>query len=266
MAKGLDGRKREGTKRREHICELLLEHSYVDVGELCAQLGANVSTIRRDLERLEAEGAVRRVHGGAYAHAAQTGVEIDFSLRLNFHTDAKRRIAHQAALLINNGDSVYLDAGTTALMVAEELVNRRSLDVVTNSLAAAEILRPAKGINLYVVGGRYLGHTRSLIGPMAEQGIRAFRFRKMILATGGIDYKNEVLTMSALEEIPIKRAAMAQSEQVILVIDRSKFGKPSLISMIPLANVHTLVTDAPPPEDAAAVFRNLHIEVITPQD
>ena len=266
MAKRLDGRKREGAQRRQHICELLLERGYVDVGELSAQLGVNVSTIRRDLDGLEAEGAVRRVHGGAYAHAAQTGVEIDFSLRLNFHVDAKRRIAHQAGLLINNGDTVYLDAGTTALMVAEELVSRRSLDVVTNSLAAAEVLRNAKGINLYVVGGRYLAHTRSLIGPMAEEGIRAFRFRKMILATAGIDYENQALTMSALEEIPIKRAAMAQSERVILVADRSKLGKPSLISMIPLANVHTLVTDALPPEDATAVFRNLHIEVITPQD
>ena len=151
-------------------------------------------------------------------------------------------------------------------MVAEELVSRRSLDVVTNSLAAAEVLRNAKGINLYVVGGPYVARTRSLIGPMAEEGIRAFRFRKMILATAGIDYKNEALTMSALEEIPIKRAAMAQSERVILIADRSKLGKPSLISMIPLANVHTLVTDAPLPEDAAEVFRNLHIEVITPQD
>ena len=243
-----------------------MERGYVDVGELGALLGANVATIRRDLEKLEAEGAVRRVHGGAYAHAAQTGVEIDFSLRLNFHVDAKRRIAHGAGLLIHNGDSIYLDAGTTALMVAEELVSRRSLDVVTNSLAAAEILRNAKGINLYVVGGRYLAHTRSLIGPMAEEGIRAFRFRKMILATAGIDYENQALTMSALEEIPIKRAAMAQSERVILVADRSKFGKPSLISMIPLANVHTLVTDAKPPEEVAAVLQNLHIEVITPTD
>jgi DeoR/GlpR family transcriptional regulator of sugar metabolism len=266
MAKRLDGRKREGSQRRQHICERLLERGYVDVAELSAQLGANVSTIRRDLDGLEAEGAVRRVHGGAYAHAAQTGVEIDFSLRLNFHVDAKRRIAHRAALLINNGDSVYLDAGTTSLMVAEELVSRRSLDVVTNSLAAAEVLRNAKGINLYVVGGRYLAHTRCLIGPMAEQGILAFRFRKMILATAGVDCEKQALTMSSLEEIPIKRAAMAQSDRVIMVADASKFGKPSLISMIPLTNVHTLVTDATPPEAAATVLRNLGVEVITPQD
>jgi DeoR/GlpR family transcriptional regulator of sugar metabolism len=101
---------------------------------------------------------------------------------------------------------------------------------------------------------------------MAEQGISAFRFRKMILATAGIDYKHGALTMSSLEEVPIKRAAIAQSERVILVADRSKFGKPSLISMIPLASVHTLVTDTPLSEDAAVVLRELHIEVITPQD
>ena len=254
--------RRGGPGRRERICELVLERGYVDVAELGSRLNANVATIRRDLAKLEAEGAVRRVHGGAYAQAAHVGVEVDFGLRMNFHTDAKRRLAKRAAALIESGDTVYLDAGSTALMVAEELVGRHSLVVVTNSLAVTEALRSSKGVNLFVVGGRYLPHTRSLIGPMAEEAIRAFRFRKMILATAGIDFRNRALTMSALEEIPIKRAAMAQSERVILVADRSKFGKPSLISMIPLADVHTIVTDSEPPESAAEALQALGIQVI----
>ena len=255
--------RRGGPGRRERICEILLERGYVDVSELGEKLGANVATIRRDLAKLESEGAVRRVHGGAYAQAAHVGVEVDFGLRMNFHAEAKRRLAQRAAALIESGDTVYLDAGSTAMMVAEELVGRHSLVVVTNSLAVAETLRSAKGVNLFVVGGRYLPHTRSLIGPMAEEAIRAFRFRKMILATAGIDYKNRALTMSALEEIPIKRAAMAQSEQVILVADRSKFGKPSLISMIPLADVHIIVTESPPPDPATEVLHSLGIQVHT---
>jgi DeoR/GlpR family transcriptional regulator of sugar metabolism len=147
-------------------------------------------------------------------------------------------------------------------MVAQELVNRNSLVVATNSLSAAEVLRSARGVTLFVVGGRYLQHTRSLIGPMAEDSIRSLQFRKMILATAGIDFKNRALTMSSLEEVPIKRAAMERSEQVILVADRSKFGKPSLISMIPLDVVHTVVTDPPVPEGAAAVLRTLKIDVL----
>jgi len=254
--------RRGGPGRREQICELVLERGYVDVAELGQRLSANVATIRRDLAKLEVEGAVRRVHGGAYAEAAHIGVEVDFGLRMNFHTEAKRRLAKRAAALIENGDTVYLDAGSTALMVAEELADRHSLVVVTNSLAAADTLRSAKGINLFVVGGRYLPHTRGLIGPMAEDAIRAFRFRKMILATAGIDFKNRALTMSALEEIPIKRAAMAQSERVILVADRSKFGKPSLISIIPLADVHTIVTDSRPSESALEALQALSIEVL----
>ncbi len=254
--------RRGGPGRREQICELVLGRGYVDVAELGQRLGANVATIRRDLAKLENEGAVRRVHGGAYAQAAHVGVEVDFSLRMNFHTEAKRRLAKRAAALIENGDTVYLDAGSTALMVAEELADRHSLVVVTNSLVAADTLRSAKGISLFVVGGRYLPHTRGLIGPMAEDAIRAFRFRKMILATAGIDFQNRALTMSALEEIPIKRAAMAQSERVILVADHSKFDKPSLISMIPLGDVHTIVTDAPPPASAAEALQALSIEVL----
>jgi DeoR family fructose operon transcriptional repressor len=262
MASSTGKSRRGGPRRREQICEIVLERGYVDVTELGRLLKANVATIRRDLAKLEAEGAVRRVHGGAYAQAAHVGVEVDFGLRMNFHTEAKRRLAKVAAGLIENGDTVYLDAGSTALMVAEELVDRHSLVVVTNSLAVAEALRSAKGVSLFVVGGRYLPHTRGLIGPMAEEAIRSFRFRKMILATAGIDFRNRALTMSALEEIPIKRAAMAQSEKVVLVADHSKFGKPSLISMIPLNDVHTVVTDSPPPADCLEVLQALSIEVL----
>ncbi len=262
MVSAKGGGKRGGAGRRQRICELLLERGYVDVAELGGRLGANVATIRRDLTKLECEGAVRRVHGGAYAEAAQVGVEVDFGLRRNFQAEGKRQIARRVAALIDSGDTLFLDAGTTTLIVAEELASRRSLVVVTNSLAAAEVLRSAKGVSLFVVGGRYLTHTRSLTGPMAEEAIGSFRFRKMILATAGIDYRNRALTMSAIEEIPIKRAAIAQSERVILAADHSKFGKPSLISMIPLTDVDLLVTDSQPPDDAVDVLRSLDIQVI----
>ncbi len=259
-----DGRKTDGLERRQRICEELLEHGYVDVGEIAKQLEADPATIRRDLQKLEAEGAARRVHGGAYPDSERQEVaEIEFSLRMNFHTDAKRRIASRAAALVKNGDTLFLDGGTTAFMVAEELVNHKGLAVATNSMAAADVLRTARGVTLFVVGGRYLRRTRTLTGPIAEEAVRSLRFRKMILATAGIDYKNQALTQSALDEVPIKRAAIAQSEQVILVADRSKFGKPSLISMIPLTGVHMIVTDAPPPDDALPVLNALNIELIT---
>jgi DeoR/GlpR family transcriptional regulator of sugar metabolism len=260
----LDGRKTEGLDRRQHICELLLERGYVDVGELSKQLGADSATIRRDLQKLEAQGSARRVHGGAYpAPGGREGVEVDFGLRLNFNAEAKSRIAARAATLIRSGDIVFLDAGTTALKVAQNLLNHSNLVVVTNSLAATEVLRGARGISLFVVGGRYVPHIRGLVGPMAEESIRSFQFRKMILATAGIDYKNQALTQSSIEEVPIKRAAISRSEQVILVADQTKFGKPSLISMIPLGDVHTVVTDSPPPREALNTLRALNIELLS---
>lgn len=263
MLNKLDGRRTDGLARRQRICELLLEQGYVDVGELSKQLSADTATIRRDLQKLESEGTARRVHGGAYPEQGREGVEVDFGLRMNFHMEAKRKIAARAAALVKNGDTLFLDAGTTSYMVAQELVNHTSLVVATNSLVAADVLRGARGVTLFVVGGRYLQHTRSLIGPMAEDSIRSLQFRKMILATAGIDFKHQALTMSALEEVPIKRTAVERSEQVILVADRSKFGKPSLISMIPLDVVRTIVTDAPPPDEAMEVLRTLKIDLLT---
>lgn len=189
-------------------------------------------------------------------------MEVDCGLRMNFHTGAQRVGAQRAAELIESEDTVYLDAGTTAVMVAEELSDHHSLVVVTNSLAAAEVLRSSKGVNLFVVGGMYLSHTRRLTGPMAEEAIKAFRFRKMILATAGIDIRNRALTVSAPEEIPIKRVAMSQSEQVILVADNSKFGKPSLISMIPLGDLHSVVTEVRPSPEAVQTLDTMGINLI----
>jgi DeoR/GlpR family transcriptional regulator of sugar metabolism len=264
--KGTDGRATDGHQRRQRICELLLVEGYLDVAEISAQLDVKAATIRRDLERLETQGALRRVHGGAYAQATQMGVEMGFNLRKNFHMDAKRLIAQKAASALNDGDTIYIDSGTTALMVAEELVRRRSsVVVVTHSLAVVEVLQETPGIELHVVGGRYLAHARSMVGPVAEQTLRAFHLSKMILGISGIDYKNRALTMSPMEEVSIKRIAISQSERVILVADHTKFGKPSLISMIPLDDVHCIVTDASLPEEATAALNALKIELVVAQ-
>lgn len=264
--KGIDGRATDGQLRRQRICELLLEEGYLDVAEISAQLDVKAVTVRRDLERLEAQGALRRVHGGAYARPTQMGVEMGFNLRKNFHIDAKRLIAQKAASALNDGDTIYLDSGTTAVMVAEELLKRRSsVVVVTHSLAVVEVLQEAPGIDLHVVGGRYLAHARCMVGPVAEQTLRAFHLSKMILGISGVDYKNGALTMSPIEEVSIKRIAIAQSERVILVADHAKFGKPSLISMIPLRDVHCVVTDTALPDDAVAALDALKIELIVAQ-
>ena len=251
-----------GITRRQAICGLLQEKGFVDVSQLSVQMGVNAITIRRDLDFLENAGFLRRKHGGAYVHSSSVGAELDYSVRQNIRTESKRWIAKQVAALIENGDTVFLDAGTTTSLVAEELVNRLSITVITHSLEAADILKSAKGIDLYVIGGHYLPLSRSMVGPPAEMAIRGYRFRKMILATAGIDFKDKALTLSAIEEVPIKRAVIEQSNQVILVADQSKFDKPALISMISLVDVHTIVTDMPPPKDAMAILESLNINLM----
>ena len=266
IGKLFDGRKSSGTHRREQICQLLLQKGYLDVSDLSQQLGVNMVTIRRDLDRLETAGLLRRAHGGAYAPQNPVGVEMNFSIRLSYHAQAKERIARRAADLIEEGDTVYLDAGTTALMVAHLLTERRSLAVVTHSLDVVEVFKQVPGISLFIIGGQYLSHTHSMVGPQAEEAIRAYRCRKLILGTAGIDFKNQALTMSAMEEVPLKRAAIAQSEQVILVADQSKFDKPSLISMISLADIQTLISDAPPPAEAQTTLASLGIKLLLASD
>lgn len=267
MNRILDRRKNNGIERREKICGLLMDKGYLDVSELSQILGVNAVTIRRDLDQLESSGLLRRSHGGAHAQPVTVGAELDFSVRLNYHAMGKALIAQQTAALIEEGDTVYLDAGTTTLMVAEQLTKtHHSLTVVTNSLEIAQILKSSPGINLFVIGGYYLPNTRSMVGSSAEQSISDYCFRKMILATAGIDFRSKALTLSSIEEVPIKRAAIVHSEQVILVADQSKYNKPALISMLPLSNAQILVSDAEPSPEAMAVLENLGIKFILAHD
>jgi len=251
-----------GIRRRERICELLLEHGHVDVSELAEQLKVNLVTIRRDLDQLERAGLLRRSHGGAYPRHAPVGAELDFSLRMNYHLEAKQRLARKVAKLLYEGDTVYLDAGTTAVMVAREIASRHNLVVVTHSLEVAEALKTAPGIKLFIIGGQYLRHTHSNVGYQAEEAIRGFRCRKLVLGTAGIDFEGRALTLSALEEVPLKRAAITCSEQVLLVADAGKFDKTSLLSTIPLSDVDILISDAAPSPAARAVLEELKIELL----
>ncbi len=251
-----------GIRRRDRICELLLADGYVDVSKLSEELKVNLVTIRRDLDRLERAGLLRRSHGGAYPRQAPVGAELDFSLRMNYHLEVKQRIARRVARLLYEGDTVYLDAGTTALMVAREIANRRHLSVVTHSLEVVEALKSSLGINLFLIGGQYLRHTHSMVGYQAEEAIRGFRCRKLVLGTAGIDFQGRALTLSAAEEVPMKRAAIACAEQVLLVADAGKFDKSSLHGTIPLSDVDVLISDAAPSPEAKVVLDELGIDLL----
>jgi DeoR family transcriptional regulator of aga operon len=241
------------------VLELILQQGEVSVAELSKRAGVTPMTIRRDLETLEAAGAVQRVHGGAII-AASRGYLSPYSVRTQRNKEAKERIGQAAAGLLQEREAVIIDVGTTPLQVARALCGRRNLTVTTPSLHVADLLADNRGIRLIVTGGMVDAGERSMVGDLAEDTFSRLRCDTFVMGVGGIDVEAGCTEFS-LEDAGVKRAALASARRCIVVADSSKLGKVSLAHVCPIDRVDVLVTDS------AASKRELsrlveHVEVV----
>ncbi len=226
-------------ERQQRIRQLALEQSALRVNELAARFNVSEMTIRRDLGTLAGAGHLARTFGGAVA-AEQSAFESSYLERLAAHTPAKGAIARYAAGLIQDGDTVAIDASTTGLALAKEL-GRRRLTVVTNGLDCAQELRasPAKVI---VTGGYLRQVAGSFAGPFALSVLRDLRVDQAFISAKGVLVPDGLMD-SDLDEVAVKRAMMEAAARVIALADSSKFGKPALGMVAPLAAFDLIVSD-----------------------
>jgi DeoR/GlpR family transcriptional regulator of sugar metabolism len=200
--------------RIERIMEILARKGYQSVSELATELAVSDMTVRRYLDRLEEKGQIKRTHGGAYA--GQEMIEMDYRIRETIDREKKEAIGRMAFSLIQPGESVFVDAGTTPSFLAHAIDDTRRLTVVTNSLVAASALEMRTSVQCLLLGGIVHGPTHSVVGQMAEEALGQFRFNRAFLGTSGIDLEAG-LSQGTLEEIPIKRKAAQQSRQVVVL-------------------------------------------------
>jgi DeoR/GlpR family transcriptional regulator of sugar metabolism len=246
--------------RRELVLELLERKGRVSVAEVGALTEVSDMTVRRDLEALEREGALKRVHGGAIS-AVSTSYEPPFALRAQRSVAAKERIGRGAAELLREGETVILDVGTTTLEVARNLQGRRNFTVLTPSLRAAELLADEPGIQLIVTGGVVRAGERSLIGDYAAHAFSDLRFDTFVMGVGGID-PEAGLTEFNLDDARVKRAAIDSAQRCVVAADSSKLGRVAFAHICPLDAVDVLVTDSEAAPDDLAALEAADVEVI----
>jgi DeoR/GlpR family transcriptional regulator of sugar metabolism len=246
--------------RRELVLDLLERKGRVTVAEVSALTEVSDMTVRRDLEALEREGALKRVHGGAIS-AVSTSYEPPFALRAQRSVAAKERIGRAAAGLLREGETVILDVGTTSVQVAHSLVGRRNLTVVTPSLRAAGLLGDEPGIRLIVTGGVVRPGERSLVGDYAERAFADLRFDTFVMGVGGIEAEAG-LTEFNLDDARVKRAAIARAQRCLVAADSSKLGRVAFARICALDAVDVLVTDMEAPPDDLAALEAADVEVI----
>jgi DeoR family transcriptional regulator, fructose operon transcriptional repressor len=240
----------------------------VTVAELSRALGVSEMTIRRDLDWLAERAIVTRVHGGALLYL-RPEAEKPFRDRLMDYNPQKKSIGWAAAQLVNDGDRIILDAGTTTQQVACHLANKRSLTVITNNLAVIEDL--ARGslssggpIETILLGGTVKPRELCTVGPLLTQEMAALTADKYFLSAAGFTTQHGA-TDPDLREVEAKQAMLRAASQAILVADSSKYGIACLVKIGPLSAIQKLVTDDSLPDEAIREIENAGVEVITPR-
>lgn len=236
-----DGYPLFAVERREAILRLLEERTKILVPELCEYFKVSPATIRGDLRDLEAGGRLKRAHGGAVP-VGKASFEPTSRLKEVERVAEKRRIAGQAAGLVEDGDTIVLDTGTTTLELAKCLAGRTDLTVVTNDLDIAAFLERASGISLVMTGGTIRRGFHCVTGPVTLAGLRDLNVDKAFLAANAYSLDRGFTTPN-IEHAEVKRSMLAIAAECIMLMDSAKIGRTAFVKFADIADIDRLITD-----------------------
>ncbi len=228
--------------RRKQILEQLHEHGQVFVQQLSRQFKVSEVTIRNDLEQLEQKKMLIRARGGAMNFEGHVGIDqrIADKNKINYHE--KSLIGKKAAQLINEGDTIILDSGTTTAEIVKNLSSFKTLNIITNALNIVNLLIGYPAVNIIIPGGYLRQNAMSLVGPLAERNLRNFYVDKVFLSADGFDTRHGIFTPN-IDEAHLNQIMIEVAKEVILVTDSSKFKRKSLAFICPVEKLNTVVTD-----------------------
>lgn len=254
-------------QRQEEIVQLLMKEKSVKTSSLCSLFSASRETIRRDLETLEGQGLIKRIHGGAMrleSSAENAAVYTSFDQRKTEHSLNKEEVALEAAHYISEGQVIALDSGTTSLELARVLKSRfHQLTVVTNSLSIANELADTEGITLILTGGIYNPEEKACFSDMATLILSHINIDLLFLTTCGIS-ANRGITYQRVEDLVIQNKFMEASNEAIVIADSSKLGVNSLVRMCGIEQVSMIITDSYASAEQIAALEEAGMKVVIP--
>lgn len=225
-------------ERRNRLLEFVRQQGFASLPSLASEMQVSESTIRRDLDSLEETGSAKRTHGGVFYTGPSPKLQ-HFDQRQKTHWEKKRAIAAAACQLIEDGDTILLDGGSTTYELARRLVGR-PLQIVTNSLPVANLFTTSD-VDLVMIGGYVHTRTGVSLGPYANAMLAELNVRRSVLSVAGVNeqgYYNSNLLL-----VETERAMMEAADSVIVVADSTKFGQSSLARLGGLGEIGTLVVD-----------------------
>ena len=251
----------ELSDRQKAILERLERTSRVHVSELAQEHQVSDVTIRKDLQTLEEQSLLKRVHGGAVA-ARRTKYNLSIGDKIGRLTAGKTRIAQAALALVHDGDTLIIDAGSTTLALARLLPGRkRGLTVVTNALPIIAELSNRSSFELILLGGMVRSHSLAMIGPLTVANLRRLHADIAFVGATGADVRRGLSTPNFIEA-ETKAAMVAAASECVALVDHGKIGQASLAPFASWEECRTLVTDAPVPEELVEQLIAVEVTVV----
>jgi DeoR/GlpR family transcriptional regulator of sugar metabolism len=241
-------------ERLDLILALLQEHGRVSVADLSQRFGVSSVTIRNDLTTLEQRGRLVRTHGGAMTKPDPGMEPLGFALRKDLHLAEKERIGRAAAALVRDGESIALDASTTAWQIARHLKDRRELTVITNGLFIALEFLDSPGVTVVMPGGALRTASASLVGDEGACILERYHVQKGFFGAGGFTLE-EGLTDTNQYEVELKQRMVERSKEVIAVVDSSKWGQVTFASLASVEQLDQVIADNAAPAEMVAALR-----------
>jgi DeoR/GlpR family transcriptional regulator of sugar metabolism len=247
-------------RRKDEILRILYEQGHVEVRIISETFNVSEATVRRDLRRMNDEGLLELVYGGATL--PRKG---NFSLRSRQtrNMEAKRLIGQMAADLVRNGDSIFIDSGTTCCCMVPHLLMRQDLSIITNSNLVAAEIGERTNFNVLQLGGKFRFERMDSIGPFAQMVIEQLSGYRAFIGADGLAL-DIGMTTTDVETAHLYRSVIQHASEITLLADHTKFNAPALYKILGIDAVNRIVTDLPPPKEWADCLERNGIDVILP--
>ncbi|HOE95573.1 MAG TPA: DeoR/GlpR family DNA-binding transcription regulator [Candidatus Sumerlaeota bacterium] len=247
-------------QRRDQILARLYEAGQVQVKALASLMDVSEATVRRDLRSLADEGHAELFYGGA---TIPQNSDFSFRSKALRNPEAKRIVGRLAAALVEDGETIFLDGGTTIYEMAHHLRRKRGLSVIANSIRLAAELGSAEGVNLISIGGKYRPDRMDTVGPLAISTLEQLRGYLAFIGSDGLS-RDFGITASDIDSAHLHRLAIHNAREAILVLDHTKLRRPSLYRICEFSEISRIVIDSEPPVEWREFFNDLGIEMIFP--
>ncbi|MHC3512226.1 DeoR/GlpR family DNA-binding transcription regulator [Streptococcus suis] len=243
-------------ERLDKIIQLVSLHERIDVNSLSEHLKVSKVTIRKDLDKLESRGLLRREHGYAVLNSGD-----DLNIRMSFRHDVKKRIAKEAVKLVVDNETVMIESGSTCALLAEEICKtKRNVTIITNSYFIANYVRQYDSCQIILLGGEFQKDSQVTVGPLLQKMIRFFHVDKAFVGADGFD-REHGFTGKNLMRSEVVQYMSEVSERMIVLTDASKFSKKGTVRRFGLSQVAQVITDSSIAENVVTELEDANVEV-----